>query len=629
MKFNRRALQAFSLVLSLALAAPVALAVDGISYERVNTANLASGMRYDRLVVKFKEGSAQRADESTRLSSLNAAAAKALPGASLRIGQDKRLAVGADVITLSSGLDHVQAATLMQQIAADPSVEYVEPIVVMEHFAVPTDPRWPAQWHLKPPAESAGGINLPAALDHSTGTGVVVAVIDGGVVDHPDLSANVLLDEGYDFISEARNSGRAQDGRAPGGRDPGSWRAAGHCGPGTAARPSSWHGTHVSGTIAAVTNNGVGVAGVAPDAVILPIRALGKCGGDSDDISDAIYWAAGGRAVPGVPAHGLDVEVINMSLGSVSAMVCPNIYKDALAHAHSRGVTVVVAAGNDAIDAAKASGVGHTMANCSDAIIVVGGTGPEGRRSGLINYQGRIIDLAPLGGGGSNHGHRIDVAAPGGDFGSVAGVLTENQVLSTVDMGRQGPEGPQYAFMPGTSMASPHVAGVVALMQAAAPSRLTPAQVRQIVMGTARAFPVAMDQRLGTGIVDAEAAVLAARAGACAATDGACTRAAIRLANKQPYELRAGAAGSETLYKIEVPEGQRGALSVLTSGGTGDANVLVSHGRAPTQAASEHRSVRSGNNEVVRITRPAAGTYYIKLVGHRAYSGVRLEARID
>lgn len=622
---NRKKLHALAAALSLAMAVPVAFAANGVDYERINTANLLSGESYTELVVKYREGTAQRNNQSTRLSALDRAASSALPGKSLRITQGQRLALGADVIKFSRSVDHVEAAALMRQIALDPAVEYVEPVIIMQHYAVPTDPRWAEQWHLKSPAQSAGGISLPNALDHSTGEGVVVAVLDTGVVEHPDLSGNVLFGAGYDMLTRAFYSGREQDGRVPGGRDTGDFTTANYCSPGSAADPSSWHGTHVSGTIAALTNNGVGVAGVAPDAVILPVRVLGKCGGPSTDIADGIVWAAGGRAVAGAPAHGLEVEVINMSLGSTGAVVCPNIYKEALAHAHARGVTVVVAAGNSAIDATKAGGVGRTMANCSDDIVVVGGVGPTGRQSGWT----ALFDLRQFG-YGSNHGHRVDLAAPGGDFGSIFGVTpAANQVLSTVDIGRTISQGPGYAFMPGTSMASPHVAGVVALMQGVAESRLTPVQVKKILMGTTRAFPVAADLPIGAGIVDAEAAVLAAQAGPCAATDATCTREAIRLSSKQPYELRYGAAGSETLYKIEVAEGTRGPLSILTSGGTGDVNLLVSHGEAPTQAASDFRSVRSGNNEVVRIARPVAGTYYIKLTGNRAYTGVRLEARID
>ena len=618
-----------SILLALPLAAAIAsclstaTAGENLRMPRVNTANLEQDGRYDELVVKYKDGSPQRSSATARMKALGNAARAALPGSTPRIADKRRLAVGADVVSLSRKLGRAEATALMRQIAADPNVEYVEPVIRMQALAVPTDPRWSEQWGLKTPAQSGGGINLPLALDRSQGTGVVVAVLDTGVARHPDLAANVLYDDGYDFVYDAETSGRETNGRIPGGYDPGDWIEAGQCGEEELV-PSSWHGTHVAGTIAAVTDNDVGVAGVAPEAAILPVRVLGHCGGSSTDIADAIVWAAGGKAVPGVPAHGHAVEVINMSLGSNGAVVCPNVYKEALAHAHSRGVVVVVAAGNSDTDVTRDKGVGKTMGNCSDDLVVVGGVGPNGRRGGLTR-DGRGRE-----GKGSSWGQRVDLAAPMG-----TGWLNDDddpgvdQVLSTVNLGEREPGEPGYAFYYGTSMASPHVAGAVALMQAAADTTLTPSQVKQMLMGTVRGFPFVPDKTIGRGILDANAAVLAAAEGPCAADDRACTRAPIRLDNKVPYELRAGAAGSETLYAIDVPAGVGGPLSILTSGGQGDANLLVSFGEAPTMEAAQYKSVRSGNNDVVRIARPQAGVYYIKLVGNRAYSGVRIEARHD
>lgn len=649
MNHKRTTLHALSLALAAAIALPAAHAVERGSYLRVNTANLQTSERYQRLVVKYKAGTPQRNDQARRVSALNAAAVKALPGNAPKIAQGRRLSVGADVITLSRELDHVAAAALMRQIALDPNVEYVEPEVWLKPLATPTDPRWAEQWHLKAPADNVAGINLPDALDRSTGEGVVVAVLDTGVVRHPDLAANVLYDAGFDFVSQAVNSGRATDGRIPGGYDPGDWEVPG-CGRG-ATGTSSWHGTHVAGTVAAVTNNGVGVAGVAPEAVVLPVRVLGHCGGSSADIAEAIEWASG-APVTGVPAHGLEVEVINMSLGGTAPAACPNVFRDALATAQRNNVTVVVAAGNASSDAVSANGVGTTMANCSNDIVVVGGVGPHGHRSGVIELEdGSVISLHSVTGAGSSFGQRIDLAAPGGDFshqliGASAATLRRvfpginvdavpgeaairaRQVLSTVDTGERAPVGPGYAFFPGTSMASPHVAGIVALMQAAAPTRLTPVQVKQLLMGTTRPFPQATDFPLGTGMADATNAVTAAAAGPCADDARDCVRGAITLPNGQAVGLRYGASGQQTLYKVVVPAGAR-SLSVTTSGGSGDVDLLVSRDRAPTLSASDARSARKGTNEVVRLNRPQAGTWYIKLVGQRDYSGVRLEAKVD
>ena len=165
-------------------------------------------------------------------------------------------------------------------------------------------------WHY---GTGAGGARVTTAWDSgATGAGVVVAVLDTGATHHADLEANLL--PGYDFITDAFMSRRATDERVPGGWDLGDWHRADDCGPGSPASDSSWHGTHVSGTIAEVTNNGVGGAGVAYNAKVVPVRVLGRCGGYTSDINDAIVWAAGGT-VDGVPANPNPAEVINMSLG--------------------------------------------------------------------------------------------------------------------------------------------------------------------------------------------------------------------------------------------------------------------------------------------------------------------------
>lgn len=157
---------------------------------------------------------------------------------------------------------------------------------IMYPTLTPNDTRLSEQWGF---GTTASGINVRPAWDTATGTGVVVAVIDTGITSHPDLNANVL--PGYDFISDAARA-RDNNGRDSNAADQGDWRTANQCGTAAAAN-SSWHGTHVAGTIAAVTNNSTGVAGTAFNARIVPIRALGLCGGSSSDIADAIVWASG------------------------------------------------------------------------------------------------------------------------------------------------------------------------------------------------------------------------------------------------------------------------------------------------------------------------------------------------
>ena len=597
--------------------APVAFAGGPIEYKRINVGTLSVDDSHDEFVVKYRDGSVQRKNKAEAARSVNLAASAAFPAKTtlLRNGQPatpalrathkRRLAVGADVFRTSRKLDTAEATELMQQIAADPAVEYVERSLRMVKLATPNDTHFaPYQWPLKVPAESAGGINAPPAWDQATGSGVVVAVIDTGVTEHPDLSANVLFGEGYDFYD-----------RLPGGYDLGDWTVDGQCGSGWTGSASSWHGTHVAGTVAALTNNNKGVASVAPEAAVLPVRVLGPCGGWSTDIADALMWVAGGT-VDGVPALGVPVDVINMSLGSGGPATCPNIYKDALAAVHAAGITVVVAAGNSDANVTTAGGVGYTMGNCSSDLIVVGGNGPTGRRGG-VSSTGQTDP-----GWGSNWGPRVDIAAPMGS-GWTSG---EEQVLSTVNFGETEPtDEVGYAFYYGTSMSSPHVAGVAALILSAVDAKLSPAEVKTILTSSARPFPIAPDKAIGVGIVDANAAVTKALEPPCDPEVDQCAPVAIPLTNKVDVKGLSGASGSEVLYSFEASAGQ--ILNILTLGGSGNVSLYVSFEQEPTAANAQFKSVRPGNNETVRVTAPQAGTYYIKLVGTAAYNGVTLVAR--
>ena len=366
-----------------------------------------------------------------------------------------------------------EAAALAADLKArDPDVEYAEPDRIMTALFVPNDPMYSQQWHYY---EAKAGLNLPAAWDKSTGAGINVAVIDTGYRPHADLSGQIL--PGYDFINSATIAGDG-NGRDSDASDNGDNTYAGQCGTGMPAQDesSSWHGTHVAGTIAAKTNNGVGVAGVAFGAKIVPARVLGKCGGYTSDIADAIVWASGG-AVTGVPANANKARVLNLSLGGSGA--CDATTQNAINSARSRGAVVVVAAGNSNANAANSS-----PANCAGVIAVAA----VARTGGKASY--------------SNYGTNVDVAAPGGDSG--------NGILSTWNAGTTTPAGDNYGYMMGTSMATPHVAGVVALMLSANPN-LTPDEVEAKLKSTARAFPAACSG-CGAGIVDAAAAVNAVTA---------------------------------------------------------------------------------------------------------------------
>ncbi|MBK5206972.1 MAG: S8 family serine peptidase, partial [Polaromonas sp.] len=224
----------------------------------------------------------------------------------------------AHVAVTSQKLNRAELFALTKQIEQDPSVAYAEIDEIAQALFTPNDPDYlNQQWHYQAPATFPGGTNLPKGWDLSTGAGVVVAVIDSGVRPHADLAARLL--PGYDFIDadspgvfKTANDG---DGRDSDASDPGDWTLAGACNSTSPASDSSWHGTHVAGTIAAVTNNGIGVAGVAFGAKVLPVRVLGVCGGYASDVAAGMRWAAG-LSVPGVPANPNRAKVLTLSLGN-------------------------------------------------------------------------------------------------------------------------------------------------------------------------------------------------------------------------------------------------------------------------------------------------------------------------
>ena len=232
---------------------------------------------------------------------------------------------------------------------------------------------------------------------------------------------------------------------------------------------SSWHGTHVAGTIAAVSNNGIGVTGIAPKAKVLPVRVSGRCGAYTSDIIDGMVWAAG-LPVHGVPANPHPARVINLSLGSVNS--CSKAFQAAIDAVRAVGTVVVAAAGNTNIDVSRIS--------------------PAGCRGRKTDY--------------STCGRHITVAAPGGDMVEAAG----NGILSTYNSGPRRPGIDVLAYMQGTSMAAPHVAAVAALMLSVNP-RLEPDRVQSLLKATARPIPPAQCRGgCGGGLVDAAAAVAAA-----------------------------------------------------------------------------------------------------------------------
>jgi len=455
-KMHQRALAA-----AVAVALAAGFSASAAAAGRVDTAGLAAADQagFDRFIVKYVDGTS--AAEQQR----NLAAAARGNGRAVGLERLRTLSVGGTVVQANRGLDRVEAEQLMRQIAADPNVEYVEVDRIMKPLLTPNDTHYGTYlWGMQ---SGAGGIRADQAWNTTAGSGVVVAVLDTGYTDHSDLVGNLL--QGYDFISSSRIAGDG-NGRDADAHDPGDYYRN---------ENSSWHGTHVAGTVAAVGNNSKGVIGVAYGAKVVPVRVLGRGGGYTSDIVDGLTWASGG-SVAGVPANANPAEVINMSLGGSGS--CSSTYQNAINAAVARGTTVVVAAGNSNADTA-----GFSPASCN-SVIAVAATNKNGTRASYSNY-----------------GSKIDVAAPGGDSPDCTTLI-----VSTGNNGTDGPTTENYLCMAGTSMAAPHVAGTVALMQAVAGTPLTPAQVEAVLKSTLRAFPGSNDKPIGGGIVDAAAAVSAA-----------------------------------------------------------------------------------------------------------------------
>ncbi|HEY3447920.1 MAG TPA: S8 family serine peptidase [Myxococcales bacterium] len=347
-----------------------------------------------------------------------------------------------DGITLGR-IDPARLDALLAKIAQDPNVEAVEPLYRYKASFVPNDPRFKEQWNFEM-------IHMRDAWEKSQGEGAVVAVLDTGIAYEdngefktvPDLRGAKFA-KGYDFVNDDDHP-----------------------------NDDHGHGTHVAGTIAQVTNNGLGVAGIAYKATLMPVKVLDANGsGSSADIADAIRWAAD---------HG--AKVINMSLGGGGRS---QVMESAVAYARGKGVVVVCAAGN------AARGTVEFPAAYPGAV-AVSAVGPTGE---LASY--------------SSYGKELDIAAPGGDKrlrGRDEDGVLQNTIIPS------NPAESQYAYFNGTSMATPHVAGVAALLWAAGAK--TPDQVEQALFkGADHTKSGEWSDKFGHGLLDAKGALEALAGG--------------------------------------------------------------------------------------------------------------------
>ncbi|NQY96965.1 MAG: S8 family serine peptidase [Henriciella sp.] len=379
---------------------------------------------------------------------------------------------------------------VIQDLKASGEFEYVEKDWLYEHQMIrlpggeetpslitPNDPLFDLQWHYKSQGtgdgESAGGAGFVDFWNEQESQGssdVVVAVVDTGLqMDHPDIQSSVNVVAGWDMVSDldVANDGNGRDADP---NDPGDI-----C-PEAGVLSNTYHGTHVAGIIgAAATNNADGVAGGAWNVKVVPVRALGKCGGKLSDINDAIRWAAG--TIPEFNELGEEVwnenpaDIINLSLGLFKT--CPASMQDAINSVTSQGVVVVVAAGNKSVPTEF-----FAPAGCQNVVTVAGGDA----RGFLAPY--------------SNYGSAVDVLAPGGDLtrdddgdGNPDGVLSTKTAENCADpLTGEAVSTCYYAYEQGTSMASPHVAAALALIKSKRPDMTSDQLVSTLLAGT-RSIP--------------------------------------------------------------------------------------------------------------------------------------------
>lgn len=330
-----------------------------------------------------------------------------------------------DNIYIIKGNEELLDALLDSKIAK--YTEYIEPNYIYNATALPNDPMYAQQWNFK-------SIEVEKAWAISQGKGVVVAVIDTGVKKLPDLNKTDFV-PGYDFVHDRVD-----------------------------ATDDQGHGSHVAGTIAQSTNNGVGIAGIAYKAKIMPIKVLKKFGGGTiSDIAEGIRFAADNGA-----------HIINMSLGGGAKSY---MMMEAIRYAHSKGVLIIASAGNSSND--KAGYPGRY-----DNVIGVSATGPGGK-------------LAPY----SNYGIGVDLSAPGGNTsaGQSGGILQ-----NTID----GKGNSVFKSLQGTSMASPHVAGVAALIRSLGVR--SPKKIKRILFASADKVDNDSKNYFGAGRLNAYKAVLMA-----------------------------------------------------------------------------------------------------------------------
>ena len=541
-----------------------------------------------RVIVKFRGSRAQGAAAATDAADVVALAGRT--GVALR--QTRRIQSNLRVLEVGTLAAPGSVAAALERLRADPDVQYAELDRRRHAHALPDDTLFPGQWTLQNALSTPSAVDAVSAWDISTGSsGVVIAVLDTGVrYDHPDLgpagSGGRLL-PGFDFVTNSKVSNDG-DGWDLDASDPGDWVTSQDVGSlpfsGCQQSDSSWHGTRVSGIIGARSNNALGVSGLEWGGWILPVRALGKCGGFDSDIVAAMLWA-GGVHVDGAPTNPYPARIVNLSLGGGD--ICPQNYQDAIGQLRARGVLVVASVGND-------GSIVETPANC-----------PGVAGIGAIRHIGTKVGFSNLGPG-------VALSAPGGNCVNIgAGEPCLYSIDTTTNLGTTSPTTntytDQFNFNVGTSFSAPIVSGIAGLM-VAVNGRLSTAQlIARLQEGATKPFPASSDPTVPVCHIPANAGDV--QTAECVCTTATCGAGMVNALGALQAALRPIAA-------VAVPGSVApGQNVVLQGGGSGAAcgRIVNAYSWSVVNGGATPPGIVGANTDTATVVAPASGSFTVRL----------------
>ncbi len=501
-----------------------------------------------------------------------------------------RREISDSMISVSVDLAQTTEAAVLERLRVDPAVEFAVPDRVRHAHATPNDSLFPGQWYLR--ATEVSAVNATTAWDRELGSnGIVVAVLDTGVTyDHPDLRRGDLgghLLPGFDFVSSTLR-GNDGDGRDADPSDPGDWvNDADKTDPtftNCDVTGSSWHGTRVAGMIGALTNNTAGVSGLSWNSFILPVRVLGKCGGNDSDILAGMRWAAG-LSTPGAPTNPTPARVLNLSLGSTS--VCEQSYRNVIDELRARKVLVVISAGNEGT-------VVSSPANCAGVASVA-----------ALRHAGSKV-------GFSNLGTEVTIGAPGGNCVNINGGPCLFSLDTTSNAGTQPPGAHIYTDQInsnlGTSFSAPIVSGIAALMLSRN-SNLSTDQLLARLREGARPFPTSVSDDPTIQACHVPANVQDVQLAQCLCTTSTCGAGMASAVNSVEAAERPVAA---VQLPASVSAGQTVALDASGSAAA-CGRTVSSHAWTVVAPVSNPPAIVGPNSANASVTAPGTGSITLRL----------------